>query len=286
MEAYGLHKYHTATGVVQWMGSNPWPGLIWHTYDYYLYPAGTYFGMKKALEPLHIMYSYASNEVDIVNSYLKNFNGLGVEAAIFNTDGSVQSLTAMKTDVEADSVHKCFTLPAVNGLSNTYFLRLKLTDSSGAVRSINWYWLSKKGDVLDWEKSKWYMTPETSYADYSALKTMGKTTIRASWKLDKRTDDSVYHSVTITNTGKTVAFQVHLRALKKVGGDDILPVIFSDNYIELAPGESRVIQCTYAAKDTDKHSRSPYFLISAWNLDTAASKAEKEAGFEEEWAGK
>jgi hypothetical protein len=25
--------------------------LIWHTYDYYLYPAGTYFGMKKSMEP-------------------------------------------------------------------------------------------------------------------------------------------------------------------------------------------------------------------------------------------
>ena len=63
MEAYGLKKYHTATGVVQWMLSNPWPSLIWHTYDYYLYPAGTYFGMKKSMEPLHVMYSYKTNRV-------------------------------------------------------------------------------------------------------------------------------------------------------------------------------------------------------------------------------
>jgi exo-1,4-beta-D-glucosaminidase len=63
MEAYGLNKYNTATGVVQWMLSNPWPSLIWHTYDYYLYPAGTYFGMKKSMEPLHVMYSYKTNEV-------------------------------------------------------------------------------------------------------------------------------------------------------------------------------------------------------------------------------
>ena len=74
MEAYGLNKYNTATGVVQWMLSNPWPGLIWHTYDYYLYPAGTYFGMKKSMEPLHVMYSYQSNEVDIINSLLAKFH--------------------------------------------------------------------------------------------------------------------------------------------------------------------------------------------------------------------
>ena len=64
MEAFGLNKYNTATGVVQWMGANPWPSLIWHTYDYYLYPAGTYFGMKKSMEPLHVMYSYKSHEVE------------------------------------------------------------------------------------------------------------------------------------------------------------------------------------------------------------------------------
>src|SRR5664279_6040128 len=72
MESFGLHKYHTATGVVQWMGSNPWPGLIWHTYDYYLYPAGTYFGMKKSMEPLHVMYSYQSNEIATLILYLKS----------------------------------------------------------------------------------------------------------------------------------------------------------------------------------------------------------------------
>ncbi len=44
------NKY-TATGVIQWMLNNAWPSLIWHLYDYYLVPAGGYFGTKKANEP-------------------------------------------------------------------------------------------------------------------------------------------------------------------------------------------------------------------------------------------
>ena len=150
MEAYGLHKYHTATGVVQWMGSNPWPGLIWHTYDYYLYPAGTYFGMKKALEPLHIMYSYPNNAVYITNSLQQQFTGLTAEAAIYNLDGTRKFSKQITTAVEADSIRQCFALPAVDGLSDTWFLRLQLSDARGAVKSINWYWLSKKGDILNW----------------------------------------------------------------------------------------------------------------------------------------
>jgi exo-1,4-beta-D-glucosaminidase len=280
MEGYGLRKYHTATGVVQWMGSNPWPGLIWHTYDYYLYPAGTYFGMKKSMEPLHIMYSYASNSVDLINSWNKQFTGLKAQATIYNLDGTKKYSNTVATTVGVDGIQRCFVLPAITGLSATYFLKLELKDATGKVKDINWYWLSTKPDVLNWKKSKWYTTPQTSYTDFSALQNIGKTALKVSYQTSKGSD-STGHVITITNTGKTVAFQVHLRALKGKDGDDILPVIFSDNYLELAPGETRVIHCKYAEKDA-AHAE-PYFLTSAWNIDMAASKTEKESGFGEEW---
>ena len=270
MEAYGLHKYHLATGVVQWMGSNPWPGLIWHTYDYYLYPAGTYFGMKKSMEPLHIMYSYASNEVVVTNSLQERYSGLTAEAAVYDLDGKMKWSKKAAAQVDADSIWRGIVVPAVEGLAATYFLRLQLTDAAGVVRSINWYWLSGKGDVLDWRKSKWYVTPETAYADYSGLQGLGKTEVKMTVGAAKMTGvagldkgDSVAHAVTLTNTGKVVAFQVHLRALKGKGGDDILPVIFSDNYIELAPGETRVIWCKYAVRDAE--GAEAYFLKEGWN---------------------
>ncbi|PYT49250.1 MAG: glycosyl hydrolase family 2, partial [Acidobacteria bacterium] len=61
-EAYARNKY-TSTGVIQWMLNNAWPSLIWHLYDYYLVPAGGYFGTKKACEPVHVQYSYDDNSV-------------------------------------------------------------------------------------------------------------------------------------------------------------------------------------------------------------------------------
>ncbi len=265
MEAYGLRKYHTATGVVQWMGSNPWPGLIWHTYDYYLYPAGTYFGMKKSMEPLHIMYSYGDNGVYITNGMQQRFASLQAEATIYNLDGSRKFSKTIVTDVESDSISKCFALPGAGGFSPTYFLRLQLKDADDNIKSINWYWLSQKGDVLNWSKSTWYTTPQSGYADYSALQTLGKTTLKVTNKSATSSPDSASHDIFITNTGSTVAFQVHLRTLKGKEGDDILPVIFSDNYIELAPGESRTIRCTYARKDAEE--AMPFFLVTAWNAD-------------------
>ena len=47
-EAYSRNKY-VATGVIQQSMNNGWPSIEWHIYDFYLRPAGAYFGTKKAL---------------------------------------------------------------------------------------------------------------------------------------------------------------------------------------------------------------------------------------------
>jgi exo-1,4-beta-D-glucosaminidase len=279
MEAYGLHKYGTATGVVQWMLANPWPSLIWHTYDYYLYPAGTYFGMKKSMEPLHVMYSYKSNEVNIINSMLQKFDGLTVKADVYNLDGTNKYSNTITTSVGEDSIQHCFVISQINDLSPTYFLRLQLKDANNEIKSINWYWLSQKGDELNWQKSKWYYTPQSAFADYTALQNMPSTTIHVQSSTSKRETETT-HTITVSNTGKVVAFFVHVRALKNKNGDDILPVIFSDNYISLAPGERRTITCSYENKDA-VHA-TPYIVVSGWNLDTNNSKAGNDIGFNNE----
>ncbi len=279
MEAFGLNKYNTATGIVQWMLNNPWPGIIWHTFDYYLYPAGTYFGIKKSLEPLHIQYSYKSKEVVIVNTLLKNFSDLTVHADIYNPDGSHKYSKSVSANVREDSIKRCFTIPATEGLSDTYFLRLRLNEESGKTKSINWYWLSNKDDAPNWDKSKWYYTPQSGYTDFSALQQLPQTTLETKYTTETE-DGKTVHKITVTNTGKAVAFFVHIRALKEKNGEDILPVIFDDNYLLLAPGESRAIHCIYEHKHA--HNAVPYILISAWNLDPVHSSMEGHGGFEKE----
>jgi exo-1,4-beta-D-glucosaminidase len=277
MEAYGLKKYNQATGVVQWMLSNPWPSLIWHTYDYYLYPAGTYFGMKKSMEPLHVMYSYKSNSINIINSFLKKFTGLKVKAEVYNLDGALKFTKEFITEVGEDGTKECFIIPKVDGLTSTYFLRLELKDADNKVQSINWYWLSAKKDELNWKKSTWFYTPESAFTDYSGLQTMPATTLSVHHTTSK-TEGSTAHKITITNTGKAVAFFVHLRALKEKDGDDILPVIFEDNYLLLAPGETRTIDCSY--ENSYAGNGTPYISVSGWNIDVGNSKIGEGAGFE------
>jgi exo-1,4-beta-D-glucosaminidase len=279
MEAYGLNKYHRATGVVQWMLCNPWPSLIWHTYDYYLYPAGTYFGMKKSLEPLHVQYSYKSREVIINNSLLTSSQGLTVQATVYNSDGTAKFHHTATESVGPDAIKRCFAIPEISGLDSLYFLRLELKDKTAKTISLNWYWLSKTKDSLNWKKSTWFYTPQSAYTNYQGLQNLPQTQIKISNTSEKSGAESIQH-IRVTNTGKAIAFLVHLRVLKNKNGEDILPVIFDDNYLLLAPGETRNIDCRYLNKDAV--GADPYILASAWNLDASGSVAGKNISFTNE----
>jgi exo-1,4-beta-D-glucosaminidase len=134
------------------MLNNAWPSMIWHLYDWYMRPGGSYFGAKKANEPLHIQYSYDDASVVVVNSFYKAYPGMKARAWVYNIDMSEKFAKDAALDVGEDSSTRVLTIPAIDGLSSTYFVRLALEDSSGKTVSTNFYWLSTKPDDLDWDR--------------------------------------------------------------------------------------------------------------------------------------
>ena len=145
------------------MLNNAWPSMIWHLYDYYLRPGGGYFGAKKAMEPLHPVYSYDDQSIWVVSSQYTDAPGLKLTAKIFNLDMTEKFSKETTLNAAADSTNKALAIPEVQGLSPTYFLRLTLADANGKVVGSNFYWLSTKPEVIDWEKSNWYTTPTASF---------------------------------------------------------------------------------------------------------------------------
>ena len=276
MEAFGQYKYHKATGVVQWMLSNPWPSLIWHTYDYYLYPGGTYFGMKKSMEPLHVQYSYKTGDVVVVNSTLNEHSGLQVKADRYNGKGENLFSHTAHINIGPDSALTCFNIPESGSQDPVQFIRLEMKDRNAKTISLNWYWLSAQKDSLDWKKSKWFYTPQSSYADFRDLEKLPLTALNIRTQFSQ-TGESGTGEISVKNNGNRVAFFVHLRVLNKKGGTDILPIIFEDNYFCLAPGETRVIHCQWLQEDA--LNAKPFVLAEAWNLDSAKSKSDSNAEF-------
>jgi exo-1,4-beta-D-glucosaminidase len=243
-EAYGRNKY-ASTGVIQWMLNNSWPSIIWHLYDWYLRPGGGYFGTKKACEPLHVQYSYDDRSVVVVNSYYRAFAGHKATARVYTLDLQERYAKTMPVEIAADSATRLFQIPEVVQ-AEAYFVRLWLKDAAGKTVSENFYWISPKPDVSDWAKGNGRYTPIASYADFTSLARLAKTTVTAQSRSETRGEDEVEH-VTLANTGKGLAFFVRLRI--EAGGRDVAPVIWSENFVSLMPGERREITATIHRKD-------------------------------------
>src|SRR6202030_393775 len=183
-EAYARNKY-TSTGVIQWMLNNAWPSLIWHLYDYYLVPAGGYFGTKKACETGPVQDLYDDNSVAVINGTYEPLKGTKVSAKMYSIDAKEKASRETTLDLEADSSTKAFDLPTPDGLTPTYFLKLELHDATGKLVSENFYWLSTKADVLDWAKrSDTVYTPQKEFGDLSGLNALPTVKVAITKRLD------------------------------------------------------------------------------------------------------
>jgi exo-1,4-beta-D-glucosaminidase len=261
-EAYGRNKY-TSTGVIQWMLNNAWPSLIWHLYDYYLVPAGGYFGTKKSTEIVHVQYSYDDNSVAVVNGTYEPIKGLKVSAKLYNIDAKEAGSQDGTIDVPADGSAKAFDLPKPANLSTTYFLKLQLHDASGKLVSDNFYWLSTKLDTMNWRARKdTVYTPQKDFADLTGLNSLPQVNLETSASFRTEAGQGTV-TLKIKNSTSSLAFLVHPRLAKAKDGDDIVPVFWDDNYFSLLPGEEKNVSATYDSTDLKD---TPILTIDGYNI--------------------
>lgn len=264
--------------------------MIWHLYDWYLRPGGSYFGVKKACEPMHVQFSYDDRSIVVVNAYYRAFPRAKVTARIYNIDMSRKFSRTVTLDVPPDSSQSAFVLPDVASLSSTYFLDLQLERPDG-VKHRNFYWLSTVSETLDWARSNkisgdyhistW--TPTKTYADYTALNSLPKAGVGVKAQ-SRKSGGKGTTTVTLHNPTRTLAFAVRLRVLKPPRAhaeppgfegprdDEILPVLWQDNYIPLLPGETRSVAATYSTKHLPEPK--PVVEVSGWNVNKIVTESD------------
>ena len=259
-EAYGRNKY-TSTGVIQWMLNNAWPSMIWHLFDYYLDAGGGYFGAKKACEPIHVQYSYDDHSVYVVNSTYQPSPRLAVFVRVY--DNSLKELFTKQVELEtpADSSTNTLSIPDAVFAANSpiTFIQLTMKDPAGKVLSRNFYWVPAKLTTWNWPKTDYTHTPALEHEDMKALRTLPQARIEATAQSAGPQTVEVH----LHNPSKALAFQVSLAATRP-DGEDIVPALWSDNYIELMPDESVTLTATLPAHAPEKYA----VVVSAWNAES------------------
>ncbi|MGD0627990.1 MAG: sugar-binding domain-containing protein [Terracidiphilus sp.] len=259
-EAYSRNKY-TSTGVIQWMLNNAWPSMIWHLYDYYLDAGAGYFAAKKACEPLHIQYSYDDRSIVVVNSTYERVARLHASLHVHNIAWKELYTEEAAVDAGEDSSQIVLTIPEslYTDAERTFFIDLTLTDSSGKVLSRNFYWVPGTLTTFDWQKTDYTHTPAARHEDLTALANLPAAELIAHVELEKTARGRELR-VELQNPSKALAFQVNAAVRTQTGGL-IAPVLWSDNWIELVPGEKRVLTALLPEGAPDM----PRVQIGSWN---------------------
>jgi exo-1,4-beta-D-glucosaminidase len=229
-----------ATGLIYWMLNNAWPSLHWNLFDYYLHPAGSYFGTKTACRQEHVMYDYNTSSVYMINRAL-SLSTTGqrtIDVSLLALNGTVLYNSSLSASTTPNSSTKLAAAPSLEGIADMVLLKLVLKDEK-QILSRNVYWLSSKPDVLDWDNSTWYITPITSGADFTALNKLPVANVSVQAAGDK---------VMLENTSKIPAVFISLN-LVDGAGQDVVPVLWSDNYVTLWPGEKLKLEVKSTGSD-------------------------------------
>ena len=258
-EAYSRNKY-TSTGVIQWMLNNAWPSTIWHLYDYYLDAGGGYYGTKKACEPLHVQYSYDDHSVVVVNSTYQSSPTLQVAAKVYDLQLKEVFSKESKLTLDADTSQRAIAIPdaTFSPDSKVYFVDLKLKKESGEVVSRNFYWVPSTLTTFDWAKTNYTHTPAIQHENMTELMSLPKTKVTAHVMASA---EGRTVQVRLQNESKSLAFQVSV-AVRDAHREDIAPVMWSDNYVSLMPGESRVLTATLPPHTP----QNAVVVVSGWNI--------------------
>jgi exo-1,4-beta-D-glucosaminidase len=56
----------------------------------------------------------------------------------------------------------------------------------------------------------------------------------------------------------------HLRLTSGPGGDDVVPIFWSDNYFSLLPGEERVVSASYDSSGLDE--KAAVLVVEGYNV--------------------
>jgi hypothetical protein len=234
-------------GVLLWMSHPCWPSFVWQTYDFYFEPTSAYFACKTACEPLHIQWNRLTGHVEVVNLSGGNRTGLAAKLEILNMDGMVMSTLTATVDSPEDSVNPAIDIAYPAGLTPVHFLRLTLSEGAKTI-STNFY---LRGH---------------DEGNYRAIRELPKVKLEAATTVTRQNDTWML-STEVHNPTATPALMVRLKAVRETAGDRILPAIYSDNYINVMPGEKRTVTTELAHADT--RGQKPKILVSGFNvLDT------------------
>lgn len=246
-EGMNAHLWDPNSGRMLWMTQPAWPSNVWQILNSDYDTPSSYYGVKKACEPVHVQLDLSNYSVAVVNTTNDGLSGLSISASVYSIDNKLLLHHEEKKDASADATTDGFKLELAPVLTPdaVVFVKLELRNAAGELLSENFYWLGAES---------------ASYRRLSRLATTSMSVTAKSTPLG----DSVRIRVDLRNDGTSASLANKL-TLRNSDGSRILPAYYSDNYVSLLPGESREIDVEYLAKEGKGTAQ---LSLRGWNTPT------------------
>jgi hypothetical protein len=244
-EGFNSHLWAPNSGRLLWMTQPAWPSSSWQILSSDYDTQASFYGVKKACEPVHAQLDLVSYEVEVVNTTLSTISDASVSAKVYSLENKLLFENSQKVQVGANALTSGFKLdlaPLVAG--RTVFVSLALHDVTGKQISNNFYWLSGE-DPSSRPLNR--LPPASVSVTANAI----------------RDGDRIKVRVQIQNDGTAAALANKLTLEAASDGGRILPAYLSDNYVSLLPGEARTIEIEYPANAAPGPAK---IEIRGWNL--------------------
>jgi exo-1,4-beta-D-glucosaminidase len=244
-EAFAADGWASHKMTIYWMLNNHWPSFFGNLFDYYLRPGGAYYGAKKGLRPVSVVFdSYATGDhslakVSVVNQTQSDQQNLRVRVRIYDLQGNVrQDRGADNISVTPGGAVQAMTLPRGPWDSDVFFVRCQLFDNSGKALADNVYWQSQQADdVGNPVNDSAFDLKQASWADMTALNYLAPAALEISAQRSSSANESGV-VVRLHNPTEHVAFFERAEITSARDGDEILPIQYDDNYVTVFPGET------------------------------------------------
>ena len=232
-------------GILLWMSHPAWPSMVWQTYDYFLEPTAAYFGCKKACEPVHVFLNPLSETVQAVNWYGTHGESYHVMAEILDQAGRRLWLREDDIFIGPDETVTCFPAEYPEERPEVCFVRLFLSKADGTPVSENIYWRGREE------------------GNYTALKTVPPARLAGNVRRRVSGEWTVL-ALDLENSGDSPAMMLRVMALDRKSGGLVLPVLYSDNYFFLMPGERKTVEVRLRKEDIAGEAE---LAVSGFNVE-------------------
>lgn len=221
-ESWNSRMWNNTSGVLLWMSHPAWPSVEWQTYSWDYETFGSYYGAKKACEPVHVQMNLHDRKIVLLNTAAEALGKVEVSMTCHDLNGKVLCSRSEKgIGLPAGSKAEVFTADLPSD-ADIFIVRLKMKDQKGNILSLNDYIMTGNGK-----------------SDFIGLNDLPCVSLRG-----KRLQPGAggKERVEISNPSKYVALNLKLNVINSESGEIMLPAYFSEGYFHLLPGEKKVVE--------------------------------------------